>query len=254
MIPEPHASPTTYLLLSAAAFFAGFVDAIAGGGGLVTLPALLAAGLDPRVALATNKGQAVFGAVASFVSFWRRRAIDPTRAPLAFATGFVGALGGAALLLWMRPEPLRPLVIALLVAAAVLVSVPRRVLPDLGLERPLRVFAPLGLALGVYDGFFGPGTGSILIAIHVVVFRDPLTPASANAKVGNLASNVAALAVFAYGGAVLWRIALVMAVANALGALAGSRLALHVGDRLVRVVVLLVVAALVVKLSLALIG
>ncbi len=247
-----HVGEGVLALLALAAFFAGLVDAIAGGGGLVTVPALLAAGLDPRIALATNKGQAVFGAVSSSVQFWRKGAVDRRRAPLAFGLGLAGSFGGALLLMALRPEPLRPLVIVLLVLAAVIVMVPKAVFLKLGvrdLAHPMLVFAVVAFAVGAYDGFFGPGTGSMLIAAHVLLFDDPPMRASGNAKIGNLASNVAAFALFASQGAIVWKIALVMAAANALGAAVGARLALRVGDRLVRVAVIVVVSALVIKLG-----
>jgi len=242
--------PTTSLIvrLALAAFAAGLVDAIAGGGGLVTVPALLAAGLPPQVALATNKGQAAFGAVSSFASFWSKKEITRERAPLGFACGFLGSLAGAAALLAVRPEPLKPVVLVLLLAAAGLVSIPRK--PGSGAKTWAgAAVGPIALALGFYDGFFGPGTGSILIVAFTIVFGDTLTRASGNAKVVNLASNLAALAIFTVKGAVIWRIALPMAAANAAGAFVGARLAVKNGDRFVRVVVLLVVVALVVKMA-----
>src|SRR3954470_16589055 len=102
-------------LLALAAFAAGLVDAIAGGGGLLTVPSLLAAGLPPQIALATNKGQAAFGAVSSFASFWSKDGIDRKRAPFGFVCGFLGALAGAQVLLLVRPEPLKPIVLVLLI-------------------------------------------------------------------------------------------------------------------------------------------
>ena len=108
------------------------------------------------------------------------------------------------------------------------------------------------VGLGAYDGFFGPGTGTLLVIAFATVFGDPLTRASGNAKIVNLASNLAAVALFASGGTVLWPVALPMAAANALGAATGAHLAIKNGDRLVRAVVLLVVAAVVVKLALEL--
>jgi uncharacterized membrane protein YfcA len=245
--------PTSALaLLALAAFFAGFVDAIAGGGGLVTVPSLIAAGLPPHIALGTNKGQAVFGAISSAVSFWRRDGIDRHRAPLAFACGFGGSILGALAQLALEPRVLRPLVIALLVTAAGIVAWPRKVDPR---KHPGFVHAALygaiaSLAIGFYDGFFGPGTGTLLIVAFVLVFGESLTRASGNAKVVNLASNVAAVGLFAYRGTILWRIALPMAAANAFGAFVGAHVAVRGGDRFVRVVVLLVVAALVAKLVL----
>ncbi len=236
-------------LLALSAFAAGLVDAIAGGGGLVTVPVLLAAGLPVPVALATNKGQASFGAVSSFFSFWTRDGIDRRRAPLAFVCGFVGSLAGARVLLLVRPEPLKPVVLVLLLVAAGIVAYPRK--PTSGQAKPWAMLAlgPLALALGFYDGFFGPGVGSMLIVAFVLVFGDTLTRASGNAKVVNLASNLAALLLFSLKGAVLWRIAAPMAAANALGAFVGARLAVKRGDKLVRVVVLGVVTVLVLKMA-----
>lgn len=240
-------------VLALAAFAAGFVDAVAGGGGLLTVPALLAAGLPPHAALATNKGQAVFGAVSSALGFWRRGGVDRDRAPLSFASALVGSALGAAAVLAVPPGPLKPVVLGLLLVAAVAVSWPRR--SRALVAPPSRLLAlPIGLALGFYDGFFGPGTGSLLIVAYVVVFGDPLVRASGNAKIANLASNVAAVSLFAWRGEVLWSVALPMAAANALGATIGARTAIRGGDRLVRVVVLGVVAALAAKVAWDLVG
>ncbi|MBX3209954.1 MAG: TSUP family transporter, partial [Labilithrix sp.] len=197
--------PWTIALLALAAFGAGLVDAIAGGGGLVTVPVLLAAGLPVPVALATNKGQASFGAVSSFASFWTKGGIDRARVPLAFACGFIGSLAGARVLLLVKPEPLKPVVLVLLLAAAGIVAYPRK--PKTGHARPWAMLAlgPIAFALGFYDGFFGPGVGSMLIVAFVMVFGDTVTRASGNAKVVNLASNLAALLLFSLKGAVLWR-------------------------------------------------
>ena len=240
----------------AAAFLAGLVDAIGGGGGLVSLPALLAAGLPPPIAIATNKGQAIFGATSSFATFWRRGGVDRAAAPLGFAAGFAGSCLGALALLSLRPEPLRPVVIALLLVSAVVVLIGRAHLPPPRATRRLEgwrgavALGVIALVLGAYDGFFGPGTGSMLIIAFAAVFGDSLTRASGNAKVVNLASNLAAFLTFARRGTIVWSIALPMAVANILGASLGARLALARGDRLVRWVVMVVVLAVVIKLSL----
>lgn len=239
---------TTLLLLVLASFSAGAVDAIAGGGGLITVPALLAAGLPPQIALATNKGQAAFGAVSSFASFWSRGGIDRGRAPLGFALGFVGSIAGARALLAVRPEPLKPVVLVLLLAAAGFITWPRKTRPA-GPPRSLAWLVPIAFGLGFYDGFFGPGVGSMLIVCFVMVFGDTLTRASGNAKVVNLASNLAALLLFSLKGAVLWRYAAPMALANAAGAFLGARQALIRGDRFVRLIVLGVVTLLVLKMG-----
>lgn len=249
-------TPVAVALLLAAAFAAGFVDAIAGGGGVLTVPALLAAGLPPQLALGTNKGQAVFGSGAALLAFLRAGKVDRARAPLSFGAGFVGSMVGAGLVLLLSPEVLRPVVIVLLVAVAAFLTFrpsfgARRDAdaPALPADRVTRIRLGLALAIGAYDGFFGPGTGTFLIFGYVMLLGLPLTTASAEAKVVNFASNLAALLVFATRGVVLWPVALCMAVAQFTGGWAGAHVAVRGGDRLVRVVVLLVVVTLVTKLA-----
>ena len=244
-------SPGVLALLVLAAFLAGVVDAIAGGGGLVTLPALLATGLPPHVAIATNKGQAVFGVLASYLRFRRAGMIDAERARVAFPAGFAGSLAGAALLLHVSPQALKPLVLALLLAVAAFLAF-RRPGPPRRRARPLPpgpTAAAVALVIGCYDGFFGPGTGTFLIVAFVALLGDGLAQASASAKVVNLASNLAAFALFAWRGTVLWHLALPMAAGQMSGSWVGAHLAVKRGDAFVRKVVLAVVAALVAKLG-----
>ncbi|HKO51642.1 MAG TPA: TSUP family transporter [Polyangiaceae bacterium] len=243
-------STVLLLLLSGTAFVAGLVDAVAGGGGLFTVPALLAAGLPPGLALATNKGQAAPGALASFITFFRRRGgLDRQRAPLGFVCGFLGSLLGARLLLEMRPEPLRPIIAVLLLFALGFMLLRSRIrVRETPLSRPKLALALIALTLGTYDGFFGPGTGSLLIVLFITLFGDSPLFASGNAKVVNLGSNLAAFLLFAWRGAIWWQLALPMAAANILGARLGARLALRQGDRFVQVVVTVVVLAVVCKL------
>lgn len=236
-------------LLALTAFLAGVVDAVAGGGGMFTVPALLAAGLPPALALATNKGQAAPGALSSFLTFFRRGGVDRKRAPLGFACGFLGSLLGARFLLALPSEPLRPIVVALLLfALAVMLLRTRIPARSAALARPKLVLVLVALTLGVYDGFFGPGTGSLLIVLFVTLFGDTPLYASGNAKAVNLGSNLAALSIFAWRGALLWQVSLPMAAANVLGARLGARLALRQGDRFVRLAVVAVVCAAVAKL------
>jgi hypothetical protein len=247
-------SPLLTAVACAAAFLAGLIDAIAGGGGLITLPVMLSVGLPPHLALATNKGQSVFGTFASFATFWRRGGIDKERAPVAFVAGLLGSAAGATAVLMVRPEPLRPVVLVMLIGAvAVVLGRPyiqahARITAVSQRAVPLAV-AAIGFGLGAYDGFFGPGCGSMLIIAFAVVLGDSLTRASGNAKVVNLASNLAAVMVFGWRGTVQWSIALPMAAANIIGATVGTRLVLRRGDRFVRAVILVVVSAAVVKVS-----
>ena len=247
-----HLSGATVLVLAAVAFAAGLVDAIAGGGGLLTVPALMSVmPSSPHLALGTNKGQSVFGAIASAVSYWRRGGIDRERAASAFACALLGAAGGSALQLAVPAEPLRPVALVLLVAAALVVILHPLIVKQAGARKSVSPAVPgaIAFALGAYDGFFGPGTGSLLIVAYVTFLGDSMTRASGNAKIANLASNLAAVVIFAFKGTVLWHVSLPMAVGNALGAAVGARVALHGGDRFVRAIVLLVVLALVTKLT-----
>lgn len=247
-------TPVVVAGLCAAAFIAGVVDAIAGGGGLITLPALLAAGLPVNVAIATNKGQSTFGTAAALLRFVHSGTVDGPRARVTFPLGLLGSLAGAATVLTVSPATLKPVVLVLLVTVAAVLALRR----NLGVGPPGEPPPPrvargragvTALGLGFYDGFFGPGMGTFLIMAFVGWLRDPMARASANAKVVNFASNLAALALFASRGAVLWRIALPMAVAQALGSFTGAGLAVRRGDRFVRGMVLAVVAALVTKLA-----
>src|SRR4029077_8055012 len=129
---------------------------------------------------------------------------------------------GAQVLLLVKPEPLKPLVIVLLMLAAGVVAWPRKPTKGEPHSWAMLAFGPLAFALGFYDGFFGPGVGSMLIVMFVLLFGDTLTRASGNAKVVNLASNLAALALFSWKGTVIWSISLPMAAANAAGAFVGS--------------------------------
>jgi len=245
-------SPGAIVALTLVAFAAGFVDAIGGGGGLLTVPALLTAGLPPHVVFGTNKAQSVFGSFSALVRFWRAGLVDRPRAPVLFPAGLLGAFGGSALVLLVRPDVLRPLVLVLLVGAGLVVAFVR---PPAGARaKPVPKAAVaegalIALVIGAYDGFFGPGTGTFLIIAFVTVLHFSLQEATANAKVVNFASNLAAFTLFAARGVVLWKVALPMAVGQALGGVAGAHFAVRGGDRVVRRVVLLVVLALVVRLG-----
>jgi uncharacterized membrane protein YfcA len=238
----------TIALLSLAALGAGTVDAIAGGGGLITLPALLAAGLPPIQALGTNKGQSVWGATAALIAFWRAGRVDRKQALFAFPLGFVGSLAGATVVSAIDKDALRPIVIVMLIGAAVLLVV-RKPSRDQDAGRPRWwIAALLALAIGGYDGFFGPGTGTFLIVGFVALCGRSLVHASADAKVVNCASNLAAVYVFASGDHIVPEAALPMAAAQLVGGFIGAHLAMRGGERIVRGVVLCVSGALIVKL------
>jgi uncharacterized membrane protein YfcA len=240
----------TIVSLAVAAFFAGTVDAIAGGGGLITLPALLAAGLPPQIAIGTNKGGSVWGSGAASLAFWRAGRIDRKQAAFAFPLGFCGSLIGARLLLGVSKDALRPVVIGMLIAAAIVLVVrkPNRSDDDADVPRRRPVAALLAFAIGAYDGFFGPGTGTFLIVGFVSLCGRSLLNASADAKIVNFASNLAAIAIFASRGTILWNVALPMAIGQLLGGILGTRLALKGGAPIVRAMVLIVSGTLIAKL------
>ena len=246
---------TQIAALTAAALVAGTIDAIAGGGGLITLPALLAAGLPAHVALGTNKGQSVFGSCSAVIGFWRADSLDRTRARFTFPLALLGSLAGAALVMLVPPATLRPVVLGMLVVVAFVLAV-RRPAPAAASIGP-RVVVPyarliagaVALALGAYDGFFGPGTGTFVIVAFVVFLNEPMTRASGDAKVVNFASNLAAVTIFASRGVVLWSVAIPMACAQVVGGMVGAQIAVRGGERVVRGVVLTVVMALVAKVA-----
>ncbi len=239
-------------LLVGAALAAGLVDAIAGGGGLITLPSLLAVGLPPHLALGTNKGQSVFGSFAALARYHREGLVETRRARLTFPLGFVGSLMGAAGVLTVKPDALRPIVLFLLVVVAIFMALyrPREgARPAISRGHAAGRAALIALVIGTYDGFFGPGTGTFLIALFVGLLALPLPQATADAKVVNFASNLAAVVFFGLQGFVLWKVALPMAAGQFTGGLIGAHLAVKGGARLIRFVVLLVVAALSVKIG-----
>ncbi|MBP9086687.1 MAG: TSUP family transporter [Kofleriaceae bacterium] len=238
-------------LLVAAAFSAGTLDAVAGGGGLISLPALLAVGLPPHVALGTNKGQSIWGTAAALFTFWRAGRIAPRFMALMFPLAVLGACLGASLVLLLSPATLRPVVVVLLAVAAVAVWARAPIgNGDASPPPPLRFgVVVVATLLAVYDGFFGPGTGTFLIVALALLGRFSLPAAAANAKVVNLGSNLAALAIFAYHGDVRWAIALPMAGAQILGGRLGAKIAMRGGARLVRIGVIAVATALMIKVG-----
>ena len=243
-------SPVELALLVGVAFCAGTIDAIAGGGGLLTVPALLAAGLPPHAALGTNKGQSMFGSLAAIVRYRHAGLVDGRTARVTFPLGFAGAFAGAALAMAVAPTVLRPMILALLVVAGAFVVLVRPAAPASGraVGGTLAGIAVASLLIGTYDGFFGPGTGTFLIVAFVAVAGAPLARATADAKVVNFASNLAAAILFASQGVIRWEISLPMAGANLAGGFLGAHLAVRRGDRLIRGAVLVVVLALVVKI------
>lgn len=240
---------TLLALFLVAAIAAGF-DAIAGGGGLLTLPALLLAGLDPVAALATNKVQSSAGATSATWLFARRGLLSWS-AGLAFVlAGGIGAAAGALGAGHVPRSALQVGVPLVLIAVAAYFLLAGR-LRDTARRPRLSpaAFAALAVApIGFYDGIFGPGTGAFLATAFVALLGYGITAATAHAKLANAASNWGALAVFASAGHVNWRIGLVMAAGAALGGQVGSRLAIRHGARLIRPILVAMSCAMAARL------
>jgi len=246
---------TTGVFLLSAAFFAGFVDSIAGGGGLIQLPALLI-GLpksETVTVLGTNKFAAVFGTTTA-AGLYRREIKPEPKVLIAMALpAFIGSAMGASLASRIPTSSMRPLVLILLVVVAIYTWLK----PDLGMVerfkhtdmRRIQIGVAAGSIIGFYDGIFGPGTGSFLLLVLVASFGYAFITASAIAKVVNVSTNLGAILIFGIHGAVLWQIGLALGVANVTGAVIGSRLAIRRGSSLVRKVFLIVTVALIIKVA-----
>ncbi len=246
----------TLAFLAVAAFSAGLIDAIAGGGGLIQLPALMIglAKSETVVILGTNKVPSIFGTTASALMYRRNIKTDSKLLITMALPAFLGSMGGASLASYIPTEVLKPLVVFLLIA--VLIYTWKR--PQLGQLELLRQSEPLRLKIaataaviiGFYDGLIGPGTGSFLVLTLVAILGFAFLSASAIAKVVNVATNLGAIAIFGANGEILWKIGLTLAIANVAGGLIGAHLALKGGSNLVRKVFMGVTLALIIKVAL----
>lgn len=241
------------LTLVAIAALAGMIDAIAGGGGLLALPALMWAGLPPVQALATNKLQGTFGTMTASFNFVRRGeiALGRLRVPILFT--FLGSTCGTLAVQRLGAELLEQMVPILLITFALYFLFSPRI-GDRDAQHRIGhgLFGlSVGLGVGFYDGFFGPGTGSFFAAAFVVLLGYNLRRATAGTKVLNFTSNLASLLFFAMSGQVVWQIGLPMGLAQIAGAWVGSHLVIRHGARLVRPVLVVVSLAISLKLLLA---
>lgn len=236
-------------MLMAVAFVAGAIDAVAGGGGLITIPALLAAGVPPVAAIATNKLQSTFGTGGAVYAYARRGHIDLRRFAWPAVASFIGSAIGAFILTRVDTgflDALLPMLLVLMVGYFLFS-------PRIGDEDRHARLGPVALVvvallIGGYDGFFGPGTGSFFTTALVAMFGLGLIRAVAHTKLLNFASNLAALAVLVIGGHVLWALGLAMALANFAGAQLGAHFALRFGAGLARPLLIVTSLALTAKL------
>lgn len=241
---------TTLMLLMLAALAAGFIDSIAGGGGLITLPALLATGMPPAQALGTNKLQSCFGSFTATLYFWRQGLINVRELWPHIVCTFVGSAVGTLLVQHLDPSFLSKLLPFLLIGFSLYFLLSPRISNEDSEQRisPLMFAFIIGTSIGFYDGFFGPGTGSFFAIAFVALAGFGLAKATAHTKLLNFTSNFASLLFFALGGHVLWSVGLAMAIGQYLGARLGSRMVVSHGVRLIRP--LLVGISLVISLRL----
>ena len=240
----------TLLLLMLVAGVAGMVDAIAGGGGLLALPAILWAGLPPVEALATNKLQGSFGTMTSSWNFIRKGEIDWRHLKVPIALTFVGSVAGTLAVQHLDTEFLDRLVPILLIAFALyFLFSPRFGDRDAHHRISHPVFGLLiGFSVGFYDGFFGPGTGTFFAAAFVLLLGYNLKRATAGTKILNFTSNIASLIFFALAGKVIWAVGLPMGLSQMVGAWIGSHLVIRHGTALIKPLLVTVSLAISVKL------
>ena len=246
-------TPKMFLIVCPLLFLAGFVDSIAGGGGLISLPAYLLAGLPTHLAIGTNKLSSACGTSLTTIRFIRNGLVRWKLALPGVAAAMLGSALGSRLSLMADERLIRGLLLAVLPVAAFLV-LNRRLFPDreqdeeVSAPRTLTVCVAAALLIGFYDGFYGPGTGTFLIVAFTVFARLSVGTANAQAKVINLTTNLTALAVFLRGGTVLAPLGLAAAACNMLGNYIGSGLAMSKGAKITRPIILAVLALLLVKL------
>ncbi|GAB3500089.1 TSUP family transporter [Curvibacter fontanus] len=242
-----------FFLVTLASLLAGFVDAVVGGGGLVLLPALFATYPTAHAAtlLGTNKSASVWGTAFASVQYARRVEMRWGALLPAMGLSFAGSLAGAWVVTLISPDFLRRLLPAVLIGVLAYTLMKKELgrhhAPRFTGRQELLAAGSVGGVIGFYDGFFGPGTGSFFVFLLVRWLGYDFLHASASAKLLNLSSNLAALILFAFKGYVWWHFALALALANVVGSLLGTRMALKHGAGFVRGVFIVVVSALILK-------
>lgn len=246
-------STLTLVFILVAAFSAGFVDAIAGGGGLIQLPALLISFPDREVAevAGTNKLGSIFGTSAAALNYRRNIKTDPKLLLAMVLPAFIGSGSGSLLATQISTEQLKVAIVVMLVA----VFAYTLARPDLGkvevlkgaAKRQRTVGAVAGLSIGFYDGFIGPGTGTLLMIVLVAALGFAFVGASAIAKVVNVATNSASILVFGISGSIMWMVGLAVGICNLAGGIIGSHVAIRRGSDFVRKFYLVVTFALIVR-------
>ena len=239
-----------YVIFLAAGFLAGFVDSIAGGGGIITVPVLMASGMPPHVALATNKLQSSFGSFTASLNFIRKGLISIKEVYLGIIFTFIGALAGTKLILLLDAGILNKIIPFMLI----LIFLYTLFNPKFGkMDKKSRFSMPVfflifGLLIGFYDGFFGPGTGTFWTIALVVLMGLNLKKATATTKLMNFTSNIVSLGVFIFSGNVLFFVGILMGLGQISGAFVGSNMVVKRDVSFIRGFFLFVVGVTILKL------
>lgn len=237
-------------MLVAAAFAAGFIDSIAGGGGLITVPALLLAGLPPTQALATNKVQGGFGAATAAITYARRGLVDPRKQIGSASIAFVAGLSGALMVTYIPTQALGYILPVLLIGIAIFFALKPGLNDQDRVQRitPTLFAATIVPVIGFYDGLLGPGAGAFYMLGFVMLAGYGILKATAHTKLLNFASNLGGLTAFALVGQPLWLLGALMAVAQIAGATLGSRLAMKIGAKVIKPLLVVTSTALALRL------
>jgi uncharacterized protein len=242
--------PQLILILMGVALVAGFIDSIAGGGGLLALPSLLLAGLDPVSALATNKLQGTFGTASATHTFWKKGLLRPKDHIPEIISVFIGSALGVLCVSIAPTDLLKQLIPPVLILIAVYFVFSDQL--SVHGSKPLLPLAAFGFGIapviGFYDGIFGPGTGSFFMLALTSLFGVGLIEATARTKLLNFTSNIAALMLFALGGHMVWVLGLAMGVAQVAGAQIGARVAIANGAKIIRPLLVIMCIAMAIRL------
>lgn len=241
-----------YIIVCPLVFLAGFVDSIAGGGGLISLPAYLLAGLPIHNAIATNKLSSCIGTVVSTARLVKNKFVDMMAAPMTIVAALIGSFAGANLSLLINERILQIMLIVILPFVAFYLLKKKNLEPEEPFSLPKKkqyaIMTVASLIIGAYDGFYGPGTGTFLLLVFTTMAKMDVKTASGNVKLVNLSSNVAALVTFILAGKCVWALGIAASVFSILGHFVGSGLVMKNGSKIVKPIICVVIALLFVKI------
>lgn len=245
-------SGQSFLFLMIASFLAGFLDSIAGGGGLIALPAYMLSGLPMHLVYGCNKFAAACGTSIATLRYWRHRMVDVPVGLCAAAGSFVAAAVASRITLLLSEETLQTMMLVILPIVAVVTLVNKNMggedcSAQFSKRKKYGLAVLIGCLIGFYDGMFGPGTGTFALIAFCLILRYDMRTGTGNAKFLNLASNYAALVVFAMAGTIYWQVALPAAACNILGNFLGAGVAIRKGAKAIRAMLLVVIVLLFVK-------